>query len=669
MTTTQVRAKRAARLCAAALLLVAAAPQADDRARGETVSGADPFAEGRALFLDALSRLESGAAETADPDALRSYPLYPYLEAARIEKAAATASGADAAVDAAARAFLAEHAGEPVASGVRRAWLESLVRREQWREFLDEVDVDTAGDVQRCRALRARIALDDLRGLAPEIVAVWLTGRRLPSECEPVFQWLRAEGPLTDELIEQRVRLLLENGHAAFARVIAARLPSERAAPLLLWADLLERPVATLDALLDAPAPLPEGALYAGWQRLARDRPAEALERYGSVLEAFDLDSAEASRFTLALALGLAWDRRPEALDFFARVAPPDIDDYALGWRARASMWAGEWSLAADAIASMSPETRNETRWVYWAARAAERLRDAGRARELYRSILGRDNYYSAMAAARLGRAAKPDQRTLDADRSRIRALAAQPAFVRARELLRVRMPTEATAEWRFGLAAIEPADRKQAIHLAASWGWHDVAIATATSQGVFYDYSLLYPRPYDEAVAAAAALTKLEPPLIYGVIRQESLYRRDAASAAGAIGLAQLRPETARRAARQWNRPVPSYADLLVPKVNVTLGAAELRTLLDEFDDQLPVALAGYNAGPEAARRWLPSEPLDADVWIENIPYNETRDYVQRVLWHSLVFAWLQSGEARDTGPWLTQVRPSAEPELHAER
>jgi soluble lytic murein transglycosylase len=128
----------------------------------------------------------------------------------------------------------------------------------------------------------------------------------------------------------------------------------------------------------------------------------------------------------------------------------------------------------------------------------------------------------------------------------------------------------------------------------------------------------------------------------VYGVIRQESLYRADAVSSAGARGLMQLQIDTARRTARALKLPKPNVDDLFVPAINTSLGAGYLRTLLDRFDGQLPVALAGYNAGPNAAARWLPDQTIDADVWIENIPYDETREYVQRILWHRLMFTWL---------------------------
>jgi len=634
----------------------------------------DALAGVRAEFTAALQRVRAGAdtGPTTDSMQLREYPLYRYLEAARIGQALAATSGSrESAADVAARAFLARYGDEPVTRSVRRALLDSLARRERWSEFLADADRETSDTSVRCLIFQARIALGEHDGLADEIAQTWLTGQRLPSDCEPAFEWLRAEGRMTDELIEARVRLLLENGQPGFARVIAGRLPAERARPWQLWADLIERPRETLDRLLaDPAATVPDGALADGWARLTRNRPGDALEQFPALVERFRLDASEASRAALALALGLAWDRRPEALEYFARVAPADLDDYALGWVARAALWAGDFRLAGDAILAMSPEQQSETRWRYWAARAAEQRGEHRRARELYRSVVPTDNYYAAMAAARLGEPMTPRQTDVPVDTRRLERLAALAPFVRARELLRVRTPAEAAAEWRYGSSEIDAADRLQTIHLGMSWGWYDVAVATATSQSVFDDYRLLYPTPYDEPVRAAAALTGIDPALLYGVIRQESLYRADAASAAGAFGLAQLRLETAQRVARRLGRPPPSRADLLVPEINVILGAAELRSLLDQFDGQLPLALAAYNAGPNAARRWRPNRPLDADIWIENVPFNETRDYVQRVLWHSLVFAWLDSGEGRDTREWLSAIRPAADAqELHAER
>jgi soluble lytic murein transglycosylase len=241
-----------------------------------------------------------------------------------------------------------------------------------------------------------------------------------------------------------------------------------------------------------------------------------------------------------------------------------------------------------------------------------------------------------------------------------VESIAAREAFRRVHELVLVGLRDLATSEWRAAYAALPEQQRLQAVHLAAQWEIHDVAVSTATSHGRFNDYTLLYPRPHAAAVAAAVKLTEVEPPLLYGVMRQESLFRPDAASSAGALGIAQLTPGTARDTARRWELPAPRRADLFDPAINITLAAAHVAELLQRFDSALPVAVGAYNAGEAAARRWLPEQSVDSDVWVENIPYNETRAYVRRVLWHRLVYRWLETGEPQSTRDWIGKISGS---------
>jgi soluble lytic murein transglycosylase len=591
-----------------------------------------------------------------DDEALRAYVLYPYLRAARLERALARAEGAWGEVDLAAAAFVAELGEAPVARALRRAWLASLARREAWSVFLERYEPSAATAALECQRFNARIALGETAGLAAEIRARWLTGRRLPGECEPAFQWLRAQGELPDELVARRVQLLLDEGQASFARVIAARLPRDAATPLTERADFIERPAQMLDALLADPGrDVPVDVVLEAWSRLARSAPQEALERFAGLDERLKGRAAD-HELAVPLALGLAWDRRPEALEYFARVPRDALDAQALEWLARAAMWAGDWEQVRASIAAMPAARQADWAWRYWTARAAEE-RDESGAAALYAAALGGDNYYSALAAARLGEGVVPKLEPLPLDAATVASLSALDAFRRVRELTLVGLRDLATEEWRYGYAVLPEEQRLQAIHLAARWEIYDIAVATATSQGVFNDYTLLYPRPYSDLVATAAEMTEVAPQLLYGVMRQESLFRPDAASSAGALGVAQLTRATARETARRWSLPVPDRADLLDPAVNITLGAARVAELLERFDGQLPLALGGYNAGERAVERWLPPRAVDSDVWIENIPYNETRTYVRRVLWHSLVFSWLETGRPQSARGWLGKI------------
>jgi len=619
----------------------------------------EEFAHAREQFIQAYARIDSGGTASPDSDALRSYTLYPYLQAARLRRDLDIAIAPEEPADLAAAAFLTAHGREPVSREVRSAWLTSLASRRQWATFVQQYREPSADDELRCQYFIARIELSQTEGLAAEIAKQWLSPQSLPS-CEVPFAWLRTQGGLSVALIEQRVRLALDKGNTAFARQIIAFLPPERTEPLLQWATFIDNPRA-IDTLIADPerAVEPEVQL-ATWRRLTRVDRDGALARYDRLVTARRLNETQASPYALALALSLAWDRRPEALDYFKRVQNSDFDDVGREWQARAALWAKDWTLVSKSIASMPGAQRETARWRYWSARAAEHMQDSTLARRLYESVMIDDNYYSAMSAARLDRTVVPHPQQVAVDKDLLREIEHLPALLRARELFWSNLRPLAQIEWINGYESLSEGAKVQAIHLARNWGWYDQAVSTASQLKLFNDYGLLYPQPYDREVRSAAALTQLPEVLIYGVLRQESLYRADAVSSAGARGLLQLLPETARRTAQQWKRPTPSAEQLLDPSVNVPLGAAQLRMLMDKFGGQTAVALAGYNAGPSAARRWLPAESIDSDIWIENIPYNETRAYVQRILWHSIVFGWLRTGEAQRTESWIARISSS---------
>lgn len=640
------------RLAAAAGLLAAAT--------SATAVPPATYAEARRAFVAAYADAEAGRPlpEGELLEVLGGYVLYPYLEAARLRaRLRASAEGADAAV----RDFLARHGNEPYARPVRRAFLESLAARRRWAEFLEVYATAWSVDqTLRCQAIAARVALGRLEGLREAVEAEWLTPRSAPAACDAGFDWLRREGMLTPDLIERRARLALEAGDTQLARWLARSLPAPAARRVRDFATLLEKPAEAIDAAIASPetAVEPE-ALLAGWSRLVRSDFRAALDRYERLLRARRLDDDAASPFARALAVRLALNRHPLARSFFDRVRAGDFDEQAHEWHVRSALWSRDWPRVERAIAAMPPPLAGQARWRYFAARAAEALGDRERARALYAEVVPTDNWYAVLAAARLGERFAPRAQPLALDAARLDALESRPGFARARELYYADMLGPANAEWSEALSTLPADERPQALGLANRWGWHFQAIASAAQLGIFNDYALLYPRPYDAEVAAAARAVDLPETLIYAVLRQESLYQPRAISAANARGLMQLLPTTATGVARRLGKPRPSPSDLLRPAVNVPLGAAYLRQRVDLFDGQIVLALAAYNAGAGAARRWLPEAPLDVDLWVENIPFAETRGYVQRVMWHSVVFKWLADRAPEDASPWLVQVRP----------
>ncbi len=632
------------------------------------IAARDPSTTVRQEFVQAIAAVKAGNLTARDSAALQAYILYPYLQAARLQLALAQANRDPTTLDQSISDFLSAQGNAPAARSLRRDWLLDLATRREWTQFLANLPANTSDAELRCLAATAQLsgASSGANGtlidsLGSSLTSLWLNANRLPSACNAPFEWARNNKVITAELIEQRARLALRSGNVMLARELAEMLPRDQAEPLTQWALLIEKPQQSIDALIAKPRIKVEAAaLQDGWLRLARGDQDAALHRWSRLLRARGLDKTAASPYALSLALALSWNRRNEALHYFAQVIPADMTEQAHEWRVRAALWSGDWRSARQGITAMPETLRMQARWRYWLARANEQLKDAAAARALYEVLLARDdNYYAAMAAARLQTRYAPHPQPISADTALVQALAQQGGMQRTRELLAVQMPDAAASEWSQAFAALQPGEHPAAAQLARDWGWYEQAIATAARLGLFNDYEFLYPQPYESEVTAAASLSGLTADLIYGVMRQETLFRADARSGANARGLLQLVPETARATARKHGMPVPSADDLFNPAINVPLGALYLKSMIDSFNGQVVLALASYNAGPNAARRWLPPHAMESDVWIENIPYNETRAYVQRVLWHTLVFHWLRTDAPLDSQAWLAKVVP----------
>ena len=538
-------------VAAAALPLLCNLP-----ARG--ASTVTSYTEVRKAFQDAYAHVSTSMEESgsSDSESLKNYPLYPYLQAARIQQAlTGTDTEALAQADKLAADFMVAYGQQPVARILRRTWLDSLARREQWNQFLAVYRDAGASDTARCQSFVARIEIGKTEGLAADIAKEWLTPHSLP-ECDRPFAWLKQNGVLTTALIEERVHLALDNNNPAFARQIIDQLPADRAAPLFQWAGLLREFAARASTPMIAfflkrpETPVDRTALLAGWKRLTRGDREAAQERYPKLVSARGLDHDSASAFALALALGLAWDREPAALQYFELVAPIDLDDSSREWWARAALWSKDWKLAARVIGSMSETNRQSARWRYWLARTTEASQDLQSATPLYESVLADDNYYSAMAAARLNRPLTPHPEALPADSHTLAALEHQPALERAHELLLCGMRPEAQVEWIYGYDSLSPEARVQSIRLAAEWGWYDQAVTVPqalfrTSTG---DYSLLY-----HATLRYGGRTR---PLIW----RRSLQRSSTEWCARRVCIASMRSRTPEPAAScSWSPPPPA--------------------------------------------------------------------------------------------------------------
>jgi soluble lytic murein transglycosylase len=611
----------------------------------------------RAEFMAAIQRIRQHAPDTPDSPALQAYVIHDYLTAARFRRDLDLKPSEE--LDTAIDAFVQAHSGQPVVRNLRNDWLTSLANRGRWDWFLPRA-ADVTAPPLICDRLEGRLATGDTKGLAAEALARWSLPQKQPPECEPVYKWLRQQGLLTPALAETRTRAALSADNPRLAREYAIDLPPDKAAPLLQWAQLLDNSRLALTNLATTPtAAVEPEALVGGFDHLSRSDAATALVLLPKLLNRPDMTTVMQTRLQRAAALGAAYGRDSGAISAFDQLPENTIDNDVREWRARAALWAGDYQKALTWIEQMPPALNTLPRWRYWRARATEATSGRDTAAPLYAEVAGFRDFYGYLAADRIHRSyvlnAKP---SLD-DESVQRSLASQPGLIRAHALFDVGLDDDANLEWAVGLTGADNALKLQAAHLAARWGWYAQSITTLAQVGEFDDVRLRYPRPYSSEIAEASKLTQVPPDWILAVMRQESLFRDDAVSRAGARGLMQIMPATAAAVAKKWHLPLPQRDGSFDPPMDVQRGAAHLRDLLDKYG-QLGLTLAAYNAGANPVARWAPPRTMDADVWIENIPYGETRNYVQRIVEHIVAFAWVRDAEPPRLATLLPPVTPT---------
>ena len=530
------------------------------------------------------------------------------------------------------RAFLLKNEGTPLAESLRRDWLKVVGNAGDWANFRAEYQGLVSEDPEvNCLALQDRVARGDADA-AGEARALFLSARETPPSCDPPFAALAADGRLKEVEVWDRLRRLLAANQVREARRVNALLPKrvaieeralDRAAADTLRVLSRDRTHATLSRATR------ELAIFA-IVRLARGgRADEAAER---LLEVQSRLSPDDVQFTWShIAFQGAMNHDPRALAYYERAGSIPLSEAQAAWKARAALRSGDWKTVLAAIQALPPEQAREPSWRYWRARAWRQLGEKDVADGLLRSLSGDFSFYGLLAAEELGAAPSPQWDTArppEAELERIRAI---PGVQRALALYRLDYDNEALREWLWALRGMDDRSLLAAAEVARLANVPDRAIATADRTVQIHDFSQRYPIPHREVLAPAARQWNLDEAIVYSIIRQESRFMADARSRVGATGLMQLMPATARWVARQI--PVQPYRqDMLVhPDTNILMGTYYFRRVLDDLGHPV-LATAAYNAGPGRARRWRDERPLEAAVYVETIPFNETRDYVKKV-------------------------------------
>lgn len=567
---------------------------------------------------------------------LGNHPLKPYLEARWIRRQFYRTPIAD--ID----NFLKTYKGQPPATSLNRQWVKYLAKKQKWQLFLDYYQ--TTGNLSlQCHRITALESTNNHFEAISEGQALWLKGVSLPKACDRVFKNWKRIGYLSQDLVWQRLINAQENRKYKLVRYLKKQLPRSAKKTFKVVQNAWRRPNKTFtDSRLHS---LDNSVKFSLLKRALKRQPDYWFEhKINPIFVGLDREQASELR-EISIQSGAkgkgasqhAWYELAQQEQTLSK----DLQELFL----QGAVQTQKWSLVSHFYKLSSEDVRKEGKWQYWYARALELL---GAPESIttphYQLASSHRDYYGFMASQQLGISASMNHEPTHVDASVVQRTRINPNVKRALAFLDLNRIPQARREWQHAFNKLDENGRQALALLAGRLEWSDRAIMTLAQLRDWHDLQLRFPLAHEPLFDKAAKRSNIEKTWIYGVARQESAFMHDARSPVGATGLMQLMPRTAKNVSKRL-RLKYSSKKLLDPNYNVQLGSHYLKTLLKRYKGNRVLATAAYNAGPTNVKRWLKKYDGPLDIWIENIPFNETKEYVQRVLAYSTIYSYRLGG------------------------
>ncbi len=592
-------------------------------------------------YLNALAALKSGDTgrflhleKNLDGYPLQGYLQYYYLKS-RIPSTPASTL----------RAFVTGNQDAPVGNMLRHKWLHFLAKKGDWKTFLLEYKDIGQESALNCDRLDYLLRTSRQKpAVMAQIGQLWMTGDSLPDSCDRVFAAWRRAGYMTSTVVWGRIRLAMRQQNL----LLASQLRPDLAAKDRIWVDrwlaMYRNPQQQLSHIsYPVDTPLAREIVRQGVVRLAYSDPVQAMTVWHALKGKYQFFGEDDDYVLRRVGILAAEDHLPQAVKWLASASAGGNGGSLRRWRVRAALRDGKWHMALRSIADLDRGEQRRKEWRYWKARALEKLGHEAQALRIF-AVLAKDrSYYGFLAADRLGRHFAMQRKRFQPSAEEVSSMLARPSIQMARELYTLGETVDARRQWAWATRDMDGRDLQVAAVLARQWGWYDRAILTDAQSHHLNDLGLRFPILYRNMIETNAQDDGIDPSWVYGILRQESAFMTDARSDVGALGLMQLMPRTGWLTGLRIHLLVRSDSAILDVANNLRLGASYLKTVLDDTGGREVLATAAYNAGPNRIQQWLPQgHTLDADTWVDTIPYRETRNYVKNVMAFSTVYAYL---------------------------
>jgi soluble lytic murein transglycosylase len=589
-------------------------------------------------YRDAVKAIDRG--HWAQYEQLRSglddYPLAIYLDYFQLTRQASKVQPVEA------QRFITRSEDSPLPNRFLSVYLRQAGKDQRWPDYLQVMTKEPNSVELKCYYFRARLA-QGRKDLAWEGAGrLWVQGKSQPRECDPLFDAWESSGGLTDDIVWTRLLRAFDARQSSLLQFIAKK----GSAQLTPWVNRLlavySSPETVRDQSLPADSSYSADIASLGLAYLASYSPEQALSYWTAYQQQLHFSPEQVRKVEYAIALQSLFSRTESHIEWLDGALARLAEDKLAGIRLRWALSELDWAAVESNLPLLSEEARDENVWHYWQAIVQEQRGEIEEAKSTLEELAGERDYYGFLAADKLGRPYSfKHQHLVMTDASPVMSL---PAIQRIEELKFHGEEMLAHSEWFKVLQDTEDrAQQRDLALLASQKGWYRMAIDAATRAEAWDALDQRFSRPYQEIFTRHAATSGVPRTELMSIARRESAFFPGAQSPVGARGLMQIMPATGKQVAASLKQPHKG-TDLFDVEHNVLLGSAYYRQMLDRFGGNRVFALTAYNAGPHRVARWRnkAGQGIPVDLWIETIPYQETRSYVQAVLAYNVVFQYL---------------------------
>ncbi|GEN27599.1 murein transglycosylase [Halovibrio variabilis] len=575
-----------------------------------------------------------------DERSIEDHPLRGYVEYHRLKGQLPNASPEQV------QRFLDQYADSPLAVWLRGQAIAQYGYAGRYGDLLAVADGEPAGTARQCYYYTALLDAQPQQANAAGL-QLWHVGSSQPDACDPLFDRLRANGTIDATAIWERKMLAWQAGESRLSSYLGGLLSGQWQTAVETMESVSERS----GAITQAPACLgPECAATASFyraamQRYTREDTPAAFAAWQALSPRLNLLPSDRQAIEEELAFYALVREVPGTLSWVDSVLPSLESERVLELRVRHALANRDWNDVIHWIAEMPAGQQENSRWQYWLGRANTQIGNQAAAEARYQQAAQDRSFYGFAAAEKLG---QPYQLNLERhhfDEVSRQRIAQLPVVQRTEALLRIGEDGLANSEWLHAAQNGSPEQARELADYAARQQWHARLVQTTIAAEMWDALDWRFPQAYHDDFQHWGRLTGVDPYLLMAITRRESAYNPNALSPAGARGLMQLMPGTARQVSRELGINDPGPYGVLDPELNIRLGSTYLRDKLQRYQGNRLAAAAAYNAGPGRVDRWLGDGVEAFDLFVESIPYRETRNYVQAVLTYRVIFESLANG------------------------